>query len=136
MRMMRSLLVFIESIILVVLAVLLIVLLGYICYHTMDIKTITVVFAMAGILILATGVYYVKQAFTVQFENNLKRDRENQERLKEEKIQRAVAQLERDVYQSIEKHNSYKDKINALTPTKKYNLPIVCIDKEVVPSTY
>ncbi len=116
--MMRSLLVFIESIILVVLAILLIVLLGYICYHTMDIKSITVVFAMAGILILATGVYYVKQAFIAQYENNIERDRENKEQLKKEKVLRAVEQLERDVYQSIENHNSYKDKINALSPNK------------------
>jgi hypothetical protein len=115
---MRSLLVFIESIILVVLAILLIVLLGYICYHTMDIKSITVVFAMAGILILATGVYYVKQAFTVQYENSIARDREYEERFKEEKILRAMEHLERDVYQSIEIHNTYKATINALSPSK------------------
>ena len=115
---MRSLLVFIESIILFVLAVLLIVLLGYICYHTMDIKSITVVFALAGILILATGVYYIKQAFTVQYENSIARDREYDERFKDEKILRAMEHLERDVYQSIEIHNTYKATINALSPTK------------------
>ncbi|MGB2128150.1 MAG: hypothetical protein ACPHXR_01605 [Flavicella sp.] len=93
----------------------------------MDIKSITVVFALAAIFILATGVYYVKQAFTVQFENNLKRDKEITARLKDDKMHRAMEHLERDIYQSIQIHNAYKDKINALSPTNNtiYQLSIL-----------